>query len=185
MYRFTTHPHSRNLQKEDFQLFASLFKECINKKIPGSSKILFISELSQLKREYADLVIASSLRKNLDKAFHGGKGIYKGEQDLIIPFSVEGGQVAALFQSVDSFFLKQADHGWLEGVKNELLSEFTLIKQANIDSKTGLPNLDHLFHVLHSYEQSENLYIMLMEIASKGRGINKYLHHNRVTVSLK
>ncbi len=186
MYRFTIYPHSHILFKKDFQLFSSLFKSCIGKKLVGVLEIDFLIEPSDVENMTIEWEFPANLQYKLEMAFRGKQEIYKEEHALIFSFPVEDGSIVANIRGVDPYFLKKSDSEWLVEVRDTLLSEFTLIKQANIDIETGLPNLYHLFHVLHSYEKSDNLHLMLIEVYSRGRiARGNSLQSKRVTLSLK
>ncbi len=186
MYRFTIHPKNSLVEKEDFELFHSLYEKCIREKLLSFSEINFITDLSQIQIITGDTPEYTCFKEKLEIAFADENLIQKDDQTLILPFPVMDATIVAFIRGIDPFFLKKTDPVWLMETRDTLLNEFTLIKQANVNIETGLPNLYHLYHVLNSCEEYDNLHLMLIEILPRAGGAHEaLLQKRRATLALK
>ena len=151
---------------KDFSLFSRAFADIVSKKIPTAKHVIFISNEKQLDNEFGKENVS-----HLTALFHSvcrdGKqcGIYN--DFLMLAFTLSDGIVAvALISKLDPLFASRVKDEWLSEIRNEIEHDFLLLKQARIDSQTGLFNLSNLITLLDNLSEDQTIRLTLVVIPS-------------------
>ncbi|MGB3210606.1 MAG: tetratricopeptide repeat protein [Desulforhopalus sp.] len=103
----------------------------------------------------------------------------------MLPFSLKNGTKSiAIITGSDPLFLKRVSEDWLVEKKRAIEREFLLLKQARVDSQTGLLNLANLYYLLDVYGSTEGLRLILVELLPRRVSAQSVLRHSLKYVSV-
>ncbi len=176
---------THSLLEKDFGRFFTLFSRCLTEKYFSFSKLVFISDPSEIEECFESKNEIDKLKVLFQHAVTNQEIVQKFNKGLLVPFPTEDSTVVAVITNVDAFLLKKASGDWLIEMRDSALSEFVQIKQAHTDTVTGLPNLNHLYHVLDSCGGQNDLHLMLVELYPYARNArNAFLHSRKAALAL-
>ena len=165
MHHFPTSLFDFSLSQEDFIRFRPSFTHLIEEKIPTAETVYFstgvldsgLYDHSARKRKVVQSAVQRVVHSGLAETVLG--------ECLVIPFSLEGGEVvAAVVSGVDPVLIRNVGDDWLVEIRDELLESFRLVRQACIDPETGLFNLASLYTLLESIDTYESVHLFFVEL---------------------
>lgn len=192
---------NRDVLLDDYYIFSSSFAEILLRHIPTIKSVNFFSEEGHFAA-YSELFETDPSFIDNYNILRSGEQvyvIYKGYLLLALPAA--DGIVVAVLAGADSLVLQKVSRDWLAEKIDIAEREFHLLKQARVDSQTGLLNLANLYSLLSGAGTENNLLLALVELAPasttfrhnvkythqcvallkgfvRGRSILHYLGHN-------
>lgn len=157
------------LETNDFIRFSVSFGEILKKKIPTVSSVDFfpLSEIPETEDRTITKLI-SDLRM-------AGEGVAVASDCLAFTMGLHDEKIAVVLGGVDQYILKRYSKDWLIEIRDELLGSFILLKQARIDTQTGLLNVSNLNYLLHSIVDYSKLTLALIDVPAR-TGLSKQLY---------
>jgi tetratricopeptide (TPR) repeat protein len=186
IHHFPLFTADHSLSRQDFRNFFLPFSKVIKKKIATATDVYFLEDTWQLDDLPIDISQRSLLKEfflktsqTLTPAAH--------KNCLFFPFPVRDEQiVVAMITGIDSLLVKKVGHDWLQEIRDTLLQEFLILKQAGIDPQTGLLNCAHLNTLLNTLPDGEHVGLTLVEIYPQARTAMEAMRHaRRATTALK
>lgn len=166
------------LEKIDFTRFSISFTESIKRKIITSSHVKFITDLNVLNDELIDTRMSDSIRSIWNNKIHYDEITISHRDCLIFSIPVTNSEkVVILVTEIDPLVVKRIGEDWLCEIRNDLITEFILLKQARIDVESGLFNSCNLHHLLGSITDYNQVGLILIDLPPKNRkSKNSILH---------
>lgn len=165
---------------EDYFIFSTSFSEIVSRHIPTVKSIDFFDkedEFLESRESFAsDPLFAESFRSIKEKKFYH---VVCNGVVLLALSAKDDGVVVAVLVGADPLLLQKMSKSWVDEKIELIERELHLLKQARVDSQTGLLNLANL-HSLLEYEHSEtNLLLTLVELPPVSTSLRysmKYTH---------
>jgi tetratricopeptide (TPR) repeat protein len=182
---FPTLSENNILTTEDFFRFSSSYAEILQKNLPVTNRVAFAFSADQAEDHFSDNSSAAELLR-LFKQLKDGAVLSSIHADyLMLSFAVKGGaKCVALISGADPLFLQKASEDYLLGIQERVAREFLLLKQARVDSQTGLLNLSNLYSLLDMYGATEGLHLILLELPSKRTSFQYLVRYSQKCATL-
>lgn len=168
------------LTAEDFSRFSNSYAEFLQKYFPGAKRVVFAFSVGQVEILYKDSTCVVELVSLFTQVKKGVVGYGIHAEYLMLAFDLEGGERSvAIISGADPLFLKKVSEDWLLDKKETVEQEFLFLKQARVDSQTGLLNVSNLYSLLETYGSTEGLQLILLELTPKRASFQyslRYLH---------
>lgn len=165
---FPTLADTSKLTVNDFSKFSMSYAEILQKYLPTAQHVAFAFSAGQLEKDLPAHVSPSELLSLFTQVKEGGVAFGACLDCLMLPFLVKDGErIVAIISGADPLFVQKVSEDWLLEIKETVEREFLLIKQARIDSQTGLLNITNLYSLLDQYGTQENLGLLLVELIPK------------------
>jgi tetratricopeptide (TPR) repeat protein len=182
---FPSSPDNNSLTVEDFSKFSSSYSEILQKYLPAVKHVVFVFSVGQAElhfRENASVAELLPLFKQMRDGAVAPCAIY-GDY-LMLSFDVKGGAKSVAITSADPLFLRRVSEDWLLEKRATVEQEFLLLKQARVDSRTGLLNISNLYSLLDTYGSTEGLHLILLELAPKRTSFQYFLRYSQKCANL-
>lgn len=168
------------LTAEDFSRFSNSYAEYLQKYFPGAKRVVFAFSVGHVEIFYKDSTCVVELVSLFTQVKTGLVGFGIHAEYLMLAFDLEGGERSvAIISGADPLFLKKVSEDWLLDIKETVEQEFLFLKQARVDSQTGLLNVSNLYSLLETYGSTEGLQLILLELTPKRASLQyslRYLH---------
>ncbi len=175
------------LEAEDFSIFLNTYRQLVMAKIPSSGHVYVIAKGDPAPKLFSDPRKGNEITICLERMIQDGRGASAIlEDNILLAFQANRKNVVILVVSkVDPVLVQRAALDWLDEIRESLLREFIRVKQAFRDSETGLLNGAHLFSVLQTFEISESVAVILVELPARSRTLrDAFRNAQRAAVSL-
>lgn len=175
------------LEQIDFKRFSQSFSELVIQKVPTATTAKFY-------------LLQDALREDLGKGGKGKKILsileqYESLLDLAFSFDdciifsipvVDKEQVLVLLDNLDPLVVKRFGDDWLAEVRQRIISDCILLKQARIDQETGLFNSSNMHYLLDSLTDYEQVNLLLISLPPNMRNpLHSVYHARKAAVLLK
>ena len=165
---FPTLVDNSKLTAEDFSRFSKSYAEILQKYLPMAKQVAFAFSAGQAESLLATNTTAPELLSLFMQVKGGGVTFGTCLENLMLAFTVKDGErVVAIISGADPLFLQKVREDWLLEIKETVEREFLLVRQARIDSQTGLLNIANLYSLLDRYGANEGLGLILIELSPK------------------
>lgn len=165
---------------EDFSRFSGRYTEILQKFLPGADEVVFALSVLQLESQLRTRNLSAELSSLFGLLKEGDIDCGIQADSLMYSFHLkDGNSVVAVIFGIDPLFLQKASEDWLLDTRGAIEREFLLLKQARVDSQTGLLNMANLSSLLETYGSTEELHIILVELVPKRFSYqysSRYLH---------
>lgn len=165
---------------DDFFIFSTSFAEILLRHIPTVQRIEFFDQ----EKDFLNFHEVFSTGPAFLEHFHSLKDgqfshvVYEGF--IFLAFTAAGGgALVAVLAGADPLFLQKMNTTWLTEKIDTAEREFHLLKQARVDTQTGLLNFANLHSLLESCNSKDNLLLALVELppgSTSFRHSIKYTH---------
>ncbi len=182
---FPSLPDINRLTVEDFSRFSSSYTEILQKYIPAAEQVVFVLSAAQAERYFKENECIAELLplfKQIKKGEVAPYGIYGNY--LMFSFAVKGDPGSIAIISADTLFLRRVGEDWLLKTRTTVEREFLLLKQARVDSQTGLLNATNLYSLLDTYGTTEGFHLILLELAPKRTSFQYLLRYSQKCATL-
>ena len=128
----------------------------MQKYLPAAKSVIFAYSAEQVEMHFKEKDLLTELLSLFTQVKEGVVtfGIY-GDY-LMLSFNVKGEErIVAIISGADPLFLQKVSEDWLLEIRETVEREFLLLKQARVDSQTGLLNISNLFSLLDTYGSTE------------------------------
>lgn len=182
---FPTLSENNILTIEDFSRFSSSYAEILQKMLPVTNCVAFACSADQAEDHFGDNGSAAELLR-LFKQLKEGSVRYVIHADyLMLSLAVKGGaKCVALISGADPLFLQRVSEDYLLGILERVAREFLLLKQARVDSQTGLLNVSNLYSLLDMYGATEGLHLILLELPLKRTSFQHLVRYSQKCATL-
>lgn len=182
---FPTLSENSILTIEDFSRFSISYAEILQKILPVTNRVAFAFSADQAADHFGDNRSAAELLR-LFKQLKEGRVFYVIHADyLMLSFTVKGGaKCVALISGADPLFLHKVSEDYLLGIQERAAREFLLLKQARVDSQTGLLNVSNLYSLIDMYGPTEGLHLILLELPSKRTSFQHLVRYSQKCATL-
>lgn len=165
---------------DDYFIFSTSFAEVLLRHIPTVQRIEFFDQEKDFFN-FDELFITSPAFAGHFHALRDGQLSHVVcEGFIFLGFTARGGgAVVAVLAGADPLFLQKMSANWLTEKIDTALKEFHLLKQARVDTQTGLLNFANLHSLLDSCSSSDNLLLALVELPPRSTSFRhtiKYTH---------
>ncbi len=170
MERFPFFSFDQMLGDEDFLRFSQSFSKIILERIPTATGVSFITTPGQFEAAFPDLQMRKTLLLRYEQAIAQRVAVKGAVDSLLLPFPLDTGKTAVAYVSgVDPLVIKRAGEDWLAEIHSAVLRDFLYLKQARIDTETGLLNSANLYGLLDALSDYHLVHLVLIEIPPRGR----------------
>lgn len=155
------------LTAEDYSRFSNSYAEILKYRLPTVEQVVFAITLKQVEDFFQQSLFsfASELVSLCRKLMTGSGSFAIFEDFVLLPFELDGGgRSVAIISGADPLFIKKVSEDWLLETRTAVEREFLLIKQARVDSQTGLLNVSNLQSLLDTYGSNPGLQLILLEL---------------------
>jgi tetratricopeptide (TPR) repeat protein len=182
---FPTLSDNSKLKSIDFSWFSTTYSEILQKYIPGSKRVFFVFSAEQFETLFRTEPSFAELFSLFRQVKEGGVACGIHADYLMLSFAATGGERhVAIICGADPLFLQKVSVDWLLDTKGTVEREFLLLKQARVDSQTGLLNIANLYSLLDRYGATEGLYLMLLELVPKRTSFQHVLRYSHKCAAL-
>ena len=165
---FPTLVDNSKLTVEDFSRFAMSYAEILQKYLPLAKQVAFAFSVGQAESLLPIITSTPELLSLFIKVKEGSVTFGTCLEHLMLAFTVKDGErIVAIISGADPLFLQKVCEDWLLEIKETVEREFLLVRQARVDSQTGLLNIANLYSLLDRYGANEGLGILLIELIPK------------------
>ncbi|GAB6193403.1 tetratricopeptide repeat protein [Desulfocastanea catecholica] len=182
---FPTLSENNILTIEDFSRFSMSYAEMLQKILPVTNCVAFAFSAEQAEVHFSENSAAAELLR-LFKQLREDSARYVIHADyLMLAFTVKGGaKCVALISGADPLFLHKVSEDYLLGIQEKVAREFLLLKQARVDSQTGLLNVSNLYSLLDMYGATEGLHLILLELPPKRTSFQYLVRYSQKCATL-
>ncbi len=176
---------NNKLTVEDFSRFSTSYADILKKHLFSANQAVFAFTSGQMESCFrANNSLAQLLI--LFKQVKEGNITYGILLDhLMLSFDVKNGErVVAIVTGSDPLFLQKVSEDWLLEMKGTVEHEFLLLKQARVDSQTGLLNISNLNSLLATYGLTNGLHLILLALTPKRTSFQYFLRYSHKCASL-
>lgn len=168
--------HNQTLVFEDFIRFSDSFKKIVLAQLATAEDVVFVCNIATNEHGLSQEIITA-----IESGGRAGHLFLNVQGVLVFLFFTENEIVAAVISGVDELILNKATHDWLEEVRTTILNQFFMLKQARVDSETGLLNLSNLHHILQRFNVVDGGGLVLLELPPVRSGsLNTYRHLQKI-----
>ncbi len=165
---------------EDFRRFSERYTEILQRYLPGANEVIFALSVQQLQSQKQTGTLSTEQSSLFGLLKEGDVDCGIQGDSLMYCFRLkDGNSVVAVIFGMDPLFLQKASEDWLLETRGTIEREFLLLKQARVDSQTGLLNMANLSSLLDTFGSTEGLHIILVELVPKRSSYqysSRYLH---------
>ena len=176
---FPTLSDYSKLTVDDFYRFSGSFAELMQKPLPAAKSVTFAFSAGQVEMDFRKNGCAAELLSLFIQVKEGVVAFGIHDDYLMLSFNVKGGErIVAIVSGADHLFLQRVSEDWLLEIRETVERDFLLLKQARVDSQTGLLNVSNLFSLLDTYSSTKDLRLVLLELTPKRNSLQysmKYL----------
>lgn len=170
MDRFPSLFREQIVAEEDFFRFSPSFSTILLEKIPTATGVTFHTSSEHLEQLFSEKKNKSVVKAFFEQKKEKREALKIGSDSLLLPFTVDQGKVVvARISGVDPLVIKRAAKDWLAEIQIAASRDFLYLKQARIDSETGLFNGVQLYCLLDTLTDYELLHLVLVELPPKNR----------------
>ncbi len=173
------------LTVEDFSRFSDSYAEIMKKYLPAANRVIFAYSAEQVEMYLGAKKLSTEILSLFTQLKEGlvTFGVYADY--LMLPFNIKGEEkVVAAVSGADQLFLQKVSEDWLLEIKGKVEREFLLLKQARVDSQTGLLNISNLYYLLDSYGSVDGLHLILLELTPKRTSFQHLLRYSHKCATL-
>lgn len=173
------------LSVDDFFIFSTSFAEILSRQIPTVQRIEFFDQENEFLN-FNDLFSANPVfLEHFHSLKEGRFSHVVCEGFIFLSFAgVKGGDVVAVLAGADPLFLHSMSAVWLTERIDIARREFHLLKQARVDTQTGLLNYANLHSLLESCSSKDNLLLALVELPPGSTTFRHSIKYKHQCVSL-
>ena len=182
---FPTLSDNSTLTVEDFSWFSRSYAEILQKHLPAAKQVFFAFSAGQAENHFQEGEPIADLLSLFTQIKNGVVlcGIHTNY--LMLSFNVKGEErTVAIISGADPLFLKRVSEDWLLGIREAVAHEYLLLKQARVDSQTGLLNMSNLYSLLDRYGSNEGLRLILLELAPQRTSFQHVLRYSHRCATL-
>lgn len=161
----------------DFLTFSNSFGEVLKSKMVTDCIVSFYVDNDQLGVDWCHSSSWDEILSSYQEVQDAGKNFSIVAGLLMVPFRVEGGIVIAVISETDPIFLRKVSEDWLVEITRLAQREFLLLKQARVDSQTGLLNLSNLKSLLQNFQLSDAVHLIIVELVPKRFSYKQLFRH--------
>ncbi|BHH83817.1 tetratricopeptide repeat protein [Desulforhopalus sp. 52FAK] len=175
---------NRELLVDDYTVFSSSFAEILIRHIPTVKSIHFFADVEQFLASDESFSTDQQLADSFERLQQGGISylIYKGY--ILLGLPVVDGLVVAVLTGADFMVLQKASKDWIIERIDLAEREFHLLKQARVDTQTGLLNTANLYSLLDFQSSANNLLVALVELPPVSTGFRHCIKYTHQCVTL-
>ncbi len=182
---FPTLSDNSRLTIDDYSRFSVSYAEILQKNLPVTNRVTFVFTADEAAQHFRDNKSAAELQRLFVQIKEGGLGYGIHADYLMLAFAVKGGATCvALIFGADSLFLQKVSKDYLLGIQERVTREFLLLKQARVDSQTGLLNVSNLYSLLDIYGMTEGLHLILLELPPKRTSFQHLVRYSQKCATL-
>ena len=168
------------LTAEDITRFSSSYAGILQKCIPAAKRVTFAFSAGQVEMLYKDTACIAELLSLFTQLKNGVLVCGVHADYLMLAFDLQGGERSvAIISGADPLFLKKVSEDWLLEIKGTVTQEFLLLKQARVDTQTGLLNISNLYSLLETYGSTKGLHLILLELTPKRNSFQYSLRYSQ------
>lgn len=170
---------NNTLTAKDFLRFSRSYGEILQRYLPVDGRVDFVLSAEQLEAQWQADPSLAELPSLFSQVKEGNAGHAVWKDCLMLAFDCKAGERSvAIVSKVDPLFLQKVSEDWLQETKKAVAREFLLLKQARIDSQTGLLNIANLFSLLETYGAEEGLHLIVVELPPKRTSFQYVLRYS-------
>jgi len=182
---FPTLSDNSRLTIEDYSRFSVSYSEILQKILPVTNRVTFVFTADEAAEHFRDNSSAAELLRLFEQIIGNGLGYGIHSTYLMLAFAVKGGATCvALISKADPLFLQKVSEDYLLGIQERVAREFLLLKQARVDSQTGLLNVANLYSLLDMYGTTDGLHLILLEIPPKRTSFQHLVRYSQKCAKL-
>ncbi|MGW8193844.1 MAG: tetratricopeptide repeat protein [Desulforhopalus sp.] len=169
---------NRQLTDEDFSRFSTSFAGILKKRLPTATQVFFCRSVSQLRQILPEEEDPAALIELFDSLDGAAKSCGITEKSLMLAFNLkDDAKIVAVVTGGDDIFHTKVSADWLLEVKESVLLEFLLLKQARVDISTGLLNLANLYSLLETHGTRKDVQLILLELPPRRSSFQSSLRY--------
>ncbi len=182
---FPTFSDNSTLTVEDFTRFSKSYADILQKHIPVVESTIFAYSVAQVEAYFETQESSVELLSLFTRVKEGLATFGIFSDCLMLSFDIKGGErVVSIVSGADPLFLKKVREDWLLEIKATVERDFLLLKQARVDSQTGLLNVSNLLYLLDSYGSADGLHLILLELTPKRTSFQHCLRYSHKCATL-
>ena len=173
------------LAVEDFSRFSTSYSVMLQKYFPSAKRTFFALTAEHVKIRFKENSCLDELLSLFNQAKNGDITYGIHTSYLMIAFDLgDGKRIIAIISGADPLFLEKVSEDWLVETVGTVAEEFLLLKQARVDSPTGLLNISNLYLLLETYGSIEGLHLILIELTPKRTSFQYSLKYSHKCINL-
>ena len=185
MQLFTHCNALEQMSKQDYVILSSRFREVIKQRIPVFSDLLFVGREDTLAAFSLPAGVKKTIEEFFTKSGEGKTFISSIEQTILFSLPTENDEVVVVVTEVDEYFCERVSSDWLEEFCQHVHNSFILIKKANTDLETCLPNNQCFLGNLQEAVLGSSSSLLLVEAYPRARSAHEaQLHKAKVSRAL-
>ncbi len=166
------------LSAEDYRIFTTSFTAIIRRYIDRSQSINFFYSESDFVSFATPLSLKSDLIRTFQSLISGEEVSAQIGLFFFFAFPARGrAPVVVVAKVPEASAGREMDQEWLQKVRAGIERDFLLLKQARVDSQTGLLNLGNLHALLESPRQDQSSQLVLLYLPPGNGSLQRRIRH--------